>query len=363
MGMRKEKEGTLKDGREVTKYTLINRTNLQVSFYDLGAVITNLWMPDRDGNLDDIVLGYDNPEAYAVNVPSFGAPVGRYANRISNGKITVGGKEYLLDQNNGTNCLHGGRLRFNHMMYQAQYKKGEGEQSLCFSRRSPDGEQGFPGNLDYSITYTLTNDNELIIEYRAVSDQDTVINLTNHSYFNLGPGGHLCKSVLEEEVMIHSERYTPLNENLVPTGEFLPVQGTPLDFRNYKKLGADLVTDPSSPDYLPGYDHNYVLRDNPENVIQEAALLRDKRTGRLMRVLTDRPGLQLYTAPKLREAGGKEGMDYGPSSAVCFESQAFPNAVNTPGFPSPLLHAGEEFYSKTVYQFLNFRGDSLIPEA
>lgn len=350
MGIVKEVIGTIEEGKAVTRYTLENQNGMKVSFLDLGAVMVNLWVPDREGHLDDIVHGYDDLASYLINVPSFGAPIGRYANRISEGKITINKKEYMLDQNDETNCLHGGKLRYNHLMYEAEYSNDNEKEEIAFFRLSPDGEQGFPGNMNYGITYCLTDNNELILEYVAVSDQDTVVNMTNHSYFNLGPGGHKCKSVLNQEVMIHSEHYTPVNDILVPTGDIVPVKGTPMDFTCFKPLGRDLNPEEQSTDYFPGYDHNFML-DNPDREMKEAAWLRDWESGRTMRVLTDQPGLQMYTAPALIEPGGKQGVTYGPSSAVCFESQNFPNAVNTPGFPDGILRAGEIYHTVTVYQF------------
>lgn len=354
MGIRKEQTGTMREGKPVTKYTLENQNGIQASFYDLGAVMTNLWVPDREGKREDIVLGYDDVTGYLINVPSFGAPIGRYANRISDGRFTLNGREYKLDRNDGTNCLHGGYLRYNHLFYTVECEQEEGAQKLIFSRRSPDGEQGFPGNLDYSISYTLTDRNELIIQYDAVSDQDTIINMTNHSYFNLGRGGHRCGDVLGHQVRIYAKQYTPTDEEHLPTGEILPVEGTPFDFTQYRKLGDVIVSDPASPDYFPGYDHNYILGAGPEQDIRLAAQLRCPDTGRQMEVLTDRPGIQFYTAPTLEEPDGKEQTEYGSSAAVCFESQSYPNAINMPSFPSPVLRAGEEYSTTTIFRFSVF---------
>lgn len=350
MSMKKEVFGVTKDGKTVTKYILENKNGLRMAFLDLGAVITNIWMKDRDGNVDDIVHGYDTVAGYEVNEPSFGAPVGRCANRISDGHFFINGTEYKLDQNDATNCLHSGFLRFNHLMYETEYEMGEGEDCLIFSRLSPDGEQHFPGNFEYSITYRLTDGDELLIEYDGVSDADTVVNMTNHSYFNLGKGGHTCHTVLEQEVKIFSDSYTPLNELLYPTGDICPVNGTPLDFHEFKRLGRDIVPDRNRPDYFKGYDHNFIL-ENPEEEVVKAAIYRAPDTGRQMTVSTNQPGIQMYTAPELSGEQGKEGVIYGPSSAVCFESQNYPNAVNTPGFPDAVLKAGESYHHVTVFHF------------
>lgn len=350
MSMKKEVFGHTKDGQEVTRFILENSNGMRAAFLDLGAVVSNLWVPDRDGKLEDVVHGYDTVHGYEVNVPSFGAPVGRCANRISEGHFFIDGKEYRLDQNDGTNCLHSGYLRFNHLMYEAEYEKGEGEECLTFSRVSPDGEQHFPGNFTYSITYRLTDNDELIIEYEGVSDQDTVVNMTNHSYFNLGKGGHKCSTVLDQEVKIYADQYTPVSEKLVPTGDICPVKGTPYDFTDFKVIGTDVVSDKDSPDYFKGYDNNYVL-EHPKGEVVEALIYRAPSTGRQMQVFTDQPGIQMYTAPELLEEGGKEGMTYGPSSAICFESQNYADAVNIPAFPDVILRAGETYRHVTVFRF------------
>lgn len=348
--MNKEIFGKTKDGREVTRYILENANGMRVGFLDLGAVITNIWVKDRDGNVDDVVHGYDTVQGYEVNVPSFGAPVGRCANRISDGHFFINGTEYKLDQNDVTNCLHSGYLRYNHLMYEAEYEKGDGEEVLTFSRVSPDGEQHFPGNFTYSITYRLNDADELIIEYDGVSDADTVVNMTNHSYFNLGPGGHKGKSILSHEVKIFAEKYTPLTELLYPSGEIASVEGTKLDLRQFQQIGKEVVSDKNAPDYFKGYDHNFIL-DHPTGEVVEAAIYRVPENGRMMTVLTDQPGIQMYTAPELSGEQGKDGVVYGPSSAVCFESQNYPNAVNTPGFPSAILKAGEPYRHVTVFRF------------
>lgn len=353
MSMKKEQFGITKEGKEVTKYTLENANGLKVAFIDLGAAITNIWMADRDGNVEDIVHGYDTVQEYEVNVPSFGAPVGRCANRISDGCFVLNGKEYKLDQNDETNCLHSGYLRYNHLMYEAEYEADEAEESITFSRMSPDGEQNFPGNFSYSIKYRLTDADELIIEYSGVSDEDTIVNMTNHSYFNLGKGGHKNSTILDHEVQIHSKEYTPVNELLYPTGEICTVEGTPFDFREFKVLGTDVVSDENAPDYFEGYDHNYVLEHEKGEVV-EAVVCRAPSTGRMMKVFTDQPGVQMYTAPQLDGESGKEGVIYGPSSAVCFETQNYANAINTPGFPSPILKAGDEYRHVAIFQFSTY---------
>lgn len=350
MSMKKETFGHSKEGKTVTRYILENNNGMKAAFLDMGAVISNIWLPDKNGNIDDIVHGYDKVEKYEVNTPSFGAPIGRCANRISGGRFTMNGKEYILDQNDDTNCLHGGFLRYNYQMYDVDYEAGEGEEILTFSRVSPDGEQHFPGTFTYSISYHLTDLNELIIHYHGVSGADTIVSMTNHSYFNLGKGGHTCHDVLDHEVKILAHHYTPSNELHLPTGEIADVKGTVWDFTEFKKLGAQVVTDESSPDYFLGYDDNFVL-DHPAGEMSLAAVYRVLETGRQMEVFTDLPGMQLYTAPEMIEEDGKDGMTYGTSSAVCFESQTFPNAMNTPSFPDIILRAGEEYDHTTIFRF------------
>lgn len=241
MSIVKSKFGINKDGQEVTKYTLKNKNGMEVSFIDLGAVITNIIVPDRAGVFEDIALGYGEVAPYEVNMPSFGAPIGRYSNRISDAKFILNGKEYQLDQNDSTNCLHGGFQRYNCCMYSVKYEEFEEEDKIIFSRHSPDGEQGFPGSLDYSVTYILDDDDELIIGYQAVCDSDTIVNFTNHSYFNLGKGGHKCPDVLNQEVQIEADYYTPVNDILVPIGELKELAGTALDFRNLRNLRMALA--------------------------------------------------------------------------------------------------------------------------
>lgn len=351
MGMQKEQFGTTKDGKTVTRYILENANGMRVGLIDLGAVITNIWVPDRDGKMEDVVHGYDSVQAYEVNVPSFGAPVGRCANRISGGRCSIGGREYELDHNDGENCLHSGYLRYNHLMYEAEYKQQEdGSEWLCFSRLSPDGEQSLPGNFSYSISYCLTDGNELVIKYEGVSDKDTVVNMTNHSYFNLGKGGHKGKTIFDHEVKLFSDKYMPVNDQLYPTGEICDVEGTPFDFREFKRIGKDIVSDKDSPHYFKGYDHNFVLEHEKGEVVRAAAC-RVPSSGRQLVVLTDQPGIQMYTAPELSGEAGKDGVIYGPSSAVCFEAQNYPNAVNTPEFPDIILKAGEPYRQVTIFRF------------
>ena len=355
MSIVKSDFGVNKNGDKVTKYTLKNKNGIQVSFIDIGAVITNIIVPDRDGVFEDIALGYDKPAPYEVNLPSFGAPIGRYSNRISNAKFMLNGKEYKLDANDNTNCLHGGKLRYNCCMYDVEYEEGEFEDKISFTRFSPDGEQGFPGNLTLTITYILDDDDELIINYYAVCDEDTIVNLTNHSYFNLGKGGHKCPDVLNQEVQIEADYYTPVNDVLVPSGEIKELAGTALDFREFKKLKDGIGKADAQGNIVTEYDYNFVLRkSNDDKEVRKVAQFRDTTTGRLLEVFTDQPGMQLYTAGTFDEDNCKDGMHYKNFCGACFETQNFPNAINTEGFPNAVLKAGDEYKSMTVFRFKAF---------
>lgn len=350
MGILREDFGVTKGKEKVTKYTLVNQNGMKVSMIDFGAVITNLWVPDKDGVLEDVALGFDTVEDYEVNKPAFGAIVGRVANRISNASFSLNGKKYSLDQNDETNCLHGGFSRFEHFMYQAECQEEEGAASVSFTRLSKDMEQGFPGNLTVTITYTLNDANDLMIDYYAVSDEDTVINLTNHCYFNIGKGGHQCRNVLDQTLQVFADAYTPVNEILVPTGEIRPVENTALDFRSPCRIGERIGEAKPDESVVAGYDHNYVLGQE-EGEIVKAAIYSDKDSGRVMEIFTDFPGVQVYTAAELTAENGKENTSYGNFGGICFETQNYPDAVNRPEFPDATLRAGEEYQRTAVFHF------------
>ncbi|MCD7824678.1 MAG: galactose mutarotase [Clostridiaceae bacterium] len=350
MSIRTEIFGKTKTGETVTKYTLQNQNGMEASFLDLGAIVVNLFAPDKNGVLEDVVLGYDTVEQYEVNKPAFGAVVGRCANRIANASFVLNNEQYKLDQNDETNCLHGGFNRYEHQMYQAEYQEGIGEDSITFSRISPDMEQGFPGELTYAVTYTLNDANELMVQYYAVSDQDTVVSLTNHTYFNIGVGGHKHKDVLDFELQVFSDTYTPLNAIHIPTGELRKVDGTALDFRKPHIIGERTGRETPDDSVVLGYDHNYVLGHGDGEIVK-AAVCRDLSSGRTLEVYTDFPGVQVYTAVELANQEGKDHTSYGSSAGICFETQNFANAVNTPHFPSPILAAGEEYDQISIFRF------------
>lgn len=351
MSLKKEAFGVTTKGEKVTKYTLENANGMKVSLLDFGAIVQALYVPDKNGTLADVVLGFEDILGYEDNGSCVGAFVGRNANRIGGAKVTISGKEYQLEKNDGENNLHGGMPGFHRVMYEMEYFEEEGSQSIEFSRLSPHMEQGFPGNLDVTVTYTLTEDNEFAIEYHAVSDQDTIVNLTNHSYFNLK--GHASGDAGKHMVQILADEFVPTNKELIPDGTILPVKNTPMDFNVMKPVEQDIEADYQPIIFAGGYDHNYVLHTT-EDELAKVCEVYEPESGRAMEVFTDLPGMQFYAANFLAEPKyGKEGKVYGKRDGLCFETQFFPNACNVPNFKSSLLKAGQEFESATIYRFFN----------
>ena len=342
--------GKTSSGNSATLFTFTNDSNMSVSFTDYGANIVSVCVPDKNGKTEDVVLGYDDVKGYEEDTNHLGAFVGRYANRIGKGTFELNGTKYALTLNDNGNCLHGGKNSFSKFMHEYEINEDDESISITFSRLSPDMEQGFPGNLDYSVTYTLTNDNELIIEYFAVSDKDTIVNFTNHSYFNLA--GQASGSILDHEVWIDSEAFTPTDSLLIPTGDVVSVAGTPLDFRTEKPIGRDINADYEALKIAGGYDQNFVLKTQPEDATF-VATLRDPKSGRKMEVYTDLPGIQMYTGNFLSTTTGKGGRPYTKNEGVCFETQYYPNACNIPSFPFKPIKADEEYNTITVYKFTN----------
>lgn len=341
--------GTTKNGEEATIYTMTNSKGMKVSVTDFGANIVSIIVPDRNGNFADVALGYDDIRGYENNKPGFGSLIGRYANRIAGASFELNGKVYKLQKNEGENTLHGGEPGYNRVMYETEIFEEEDMVSVEFSRLSPDNEQGFPGNLDITVTYSLTENNELVIEYHAVSDKDTIVNLTNHSYFNLA--GHNSRTILNHKVWINASKFTPTDNNLVPTGEIRDVEGTPMDFRTLKRIGENINDNYEPLIQAGGYDHNYVLEINPGEVTKVAELV-DEASGRVMEVFTDKPGMQFYTSNMLSPVKyGKDGAEYGLRAGVCFETQHFPNACNIKTFPDSVLRAGQNYNYVTIYKF------------
>lgn len=345
MSIRVEAFGTTKDGQQVKKYILENGKGMKAVVLNLGAGLAELWVPDQDGALRDVVWGYEKAEDYEVNGPDFGAIVGRNANRIGGAVITIAGKDYTLAKNNGENNLHSGPD-----MYFARMWKGivADDNKVEFSLYSPDGDQGYPGNADITVSYTLTDDGELQIAYQGKADQDTIFNLTNHSYFNLD--GQESDSVLEQKVWLDADAFTPGDAGLIPTGEIRDVTGTPMDFRTEHMIGERIDADYEPLKQAGGYDHNYVLKNEGKYAL--CGKLISQKSGICMEVSTDLPGIQIYSANFLEnEKGGKEGRTYGRRSAICFESQYFPDACHHENFQSPIVKAGEVYRTKTGYRF------------
>lgn len=341
--------GKTKSGEEATLYTLSNNNGMKVSITDFGVNIVSIIVPDREGKFDDVALGFNSISGYEENRPFLGSFIGRCANRISGAKFELNGKVYTLQKNERENNLHSGVPGYNKVMYETEVYEEEDMISLEFSRLSPHMEQGFPGNLDITVTYSLTENNELVIEYHAVSDKDTVVNLTNHSYFNLS--GHDSGSILDHKVWIKANQFTPTNDELIPTGELRDVAGTPLDFRTLKRIGDNINDDYEPLKQAGGYDHNFVLDISRDEVTKVAELV-DEASGRVMEVFTDCPGMQLYTGNMLSSVeDGKDGARYGKRAGVCFETQHFPNACNIKSFPSSILKAGEGYEFVTIYKF------------
>ena len=337
--------GQMPDGQKVTLYELTNEHGLSAGVIDYGAILVSLHVPDRDGKMADIVLGFDNLDSYLKRNPLFGATVGRYANRIAHASFTLDGTEYKLTANAGKNHIHGGRSkRFDKVMWKGQTFRNNEEVGVRLKYLSKDGDEGFPGNLDCVVTYTLTKMNELKISYEATTDKPTIVNLTNHSYFNLAGAGH--GDVLGHEIKINADFYTPSDKALIPTGEIHNVEGTPLDFTEPKTIGARI----GELKQTRGYDHNYVLKNSSGSLVP-AARVYEPKSGRIMEVHTTEPGMQFYTANGMRGINGKDGKIYNRHYGFCLETQHFPDSPNKPHFPSVVLRPGQQFRSMTVFAF------------
>jgi aldose 1-epimerase len=338
---------TTYQGREISLYTLKNKSGLVAQITNYGAIIVSLIVPDRNGKMADIVQGYDNISYYLQgNGPFMGAVCGRCANRIANGKFTLNGKEYVLAVNNGPNHLHGGVKGFDKVVWKVVHTT---ENTLQLEYLSKDGEEGYPGNLKVSVIYTLTDQNELWIDYSATTDRSTPVNLTSHSYFNMAGEG--SGDVLNQQLMINAKFFTPVDDTSAPTGEIKMVMGTPMDFTTSRPIGQYIHEDDEQLRFGAGYDHNWVL-DHPYGKLGLAAIARDPVSGRTMEIYTTQPGLQLYTANWVDGEKGKDGKIYGKRWAFCLETQHFADAVNKPHFPSVILNPGEEYRQSTIHRFL-----------
>jgi aldose 1-epimerase len=338
-------------GKPVEAVTLKNGHGLEVQAISYGAIITSIKVPDRAGKTADVVLGFDQPDQYWADPPPpyFGAIVGRYGNRIAKGKFSLDGKTYTLATNNGVNHLHGGNKGFDKVLWAITTKDSPEGSSAIFTRTSPDGEEGYPGTLQVRITYTLTEKNELIVDYHATTDKATPVNLTQHSYFNLAGEG--SGDILGHQLTIDADRYTPVDDTLIPTGELASVQGTPFDFRQPTAIGARIEQKNAQLTNGKGYDHNWVLNRKGTG-LQHAARLTDPKSGRTMDVATTEPGVQFYTGNFLDGTiKGKGGHVYGHRGALCLETQHFPDSPNQPKFPSTILQPGKTYESRTVFTF------------
>ena len=339
--------GTTKDGQAVDLYTLTNANGVVARIITYGALLTELHVPDKAGTMADVVLGFKTLAQYESDQPYFGATIGRVANRIAKGKFKLGGQEYTLATNNGPNHLHGGLKGFDKRVWKAQPVSVGGVPAVRFTYVSADMEEGYPGALTATVTYTLTHSNELHLDYTATTDKPTIVNLTNHSYFNLAGEGQ--GTILDHELTIMADRYTPVDDTLIPTGEIASVRGTVMDFNRATPIGARIAEVPGP---APGgYDHNYVL-SHGGGVLAMSATVRDPKSGRVMDVLTSEPGIQLYTGNFLDGSlTGKAGVAYQKHFGFCLETQHFPDSINQPAFPPVVLQPGRTFKSTTVYRF------------
>jgi aldose 1-epimerase len=341
--------GRMPDGKAVEVYTLRNARGMEVRAITYGAIIQSIRVPDRSGQLGDVTLGYDSLSGYLTDSPYFGAVVGRYANRIARGRFTLGGKTYQLATNNGLNHLHGGLKGFDKVVWEAKsFQRGD-TAGVEFQHTSPDGDEGYPGTLHVSVTYTLTPNNQLEVEYRAKTDRATPVNLSQHSYFNLaGEGsGDILGHILE----VDADRYTPVDSTLIPTGELASVRNTPFDFRTPTAIGARINQPDTQLKYGKGYDHNFVLNRSGPGLVH-AVRVEDPKTGRTLDISTTEPGLQFYSGNFLDGTiKGKAGHVYAHRSALVLETQHFPDSPNHPNFPSTILRPGKEYQSRTVFAF------------
>ena len=344
--MQKQSFGKTEDGQPVDLYILTNKNGMEAAITNYGGTVVSLKVADRSGKFEDVVLGYDDLDGYATGKAYIGATVGRYANRIAHATFTLDSSTYSLAKNDGDNHLHGG---FNKRVWTAKDVSSSAGQALELTYLSKDGEEGFPGNLPVKVVYTLTDQNELRIDYTATTDKDTVLNLTNHAYFNLAGQGN--GDILQQQIMIKADRFTPIDATSIPTGELRSVKGTPFDFTNSTAIGTRIDQDDPQLKLGRGYDHNWVLNNGTPASLFLGAQAYDQHSGRVLEVLTTEPGIQLYTGNFLDGIHGKDGKVYNRRYAFCLETQHFPDSPNHPNFPSAELKPGQHFQSTTVYKF------------
>lgn len=347
--MRKEVFGRTPDGEIVELYTLTNTKGMEVRLTNYGGIVVSLRVPDRQGQFDDVVLGFDRLEDYLKGHPYFGAIIGRYANRIAGGRFVLNGVSYQLTLNEGQNHLHGGQKGFDKVVWKARPVRSARGVGVRLSYVSRDGEEGYPGNLSVTVTYLLTEENELRIEYTATTDRDTIVNLTHHSYFNLAGQGR--RDILDHLLQINAHYFTPIDANLIPTGEIRFVRGTPFDFTQLTPIGARIEEPDEQLRFGRGYDHNWVLA-GPPGALRLAARVVEPNSGRVLEVWTTEPGLQFYSGNFLDGTiTGKEGRVYRHRYGFCLEPQHFPDSPNKPHFPSVILRKGARYQTTTVYKF------------
>jgi len=345
--------GQLADGSEVTLVTLSNSNGIEVDVISYGGIITRMLTPDAAGQLGDIVLGLDTLEDYVKSSPYFGALIGRYGNRIAGGKFSLDGKTYQLATNDGENHLHGGVQGFDKKNWDMAPFVTDHSAGVALSLTSPDGDQGYPGTLNVKVTYELNNENRLDMRFRATTDKPTVVNLTQHSYFNLAGHG----DILGHRLMLNADTFTPVRAGLIPTGEFRPVDGTPFDFRKPKPIGQDIGADDEQLQLGQGYDHNFVLDREPDDKLVLAARVTDPESGRVLEVLTTEPGVQFYSGNFLDGSLHGKGRVFEHRSGFCLEPQHYPDSPNHPDFPSTTLMPGDTYHTRIVYRFSTHNGD------
>ncbi len=348
-GVSKSAFGKTADGQAVDIFTLTNIKGAEARIINYGGILVSLKMPDRSGKLEDIVLGYDSMDGYNKNSPYLGALIGRYANRIAKGKFKLNGHEYTLAVNNGENHLHGGLKGFDKVIWQATPLNGKNGPALKLTYVSKDGEEGYPGTLSVTVTYTLTNDTSLRIDYSATTDKTTIVNLTHHSYFNLAGAG--SGDILQHEVTINASRFTPTDAGSIPTGELRSVKNTPMDFTKATAIGARINQDDEQLKLAKGYDHNWLLNRRAAAGLTLAATAYDPGSGRFMQMLTSEPGVQFYSGNYLDGSTGKGGKSYTVRTGFCFEAQHYPDSPNKPSFPSVVLRPGAVYRQTTIYKF------------
>src|SRR5216684_3986313 len=345
----KEGFGKTPDGQDADIYTLTNSGGAEVKITNYGGIVTSLRVPDRNGKLDDIVLGFDNLDAYLKGHAYFGAIIGRYGNRIAKGRFTLHGVEYKLAVNNGENHLHGGTKGFDKVVWNAKPRKVANGAALELTYLNKDGEEGYPGNLSVKVIYTLTNANELKIEYWATTDKDTVVNLTSHSYFNLSGQGN--GDILNHQLLINAQRFTPTDAGSIPTGELKSIKGTPFDFTSAFRIGDRINDDDQQLKFGKGYDHNFLLNGR-RGTLRQAAVVYESTSGRSMEIWTTEPGIQFYSGNFLDGTlTGKNGKVYQQRYGFCLETQHFPDSPNHPSFPTTVLRRGQQYHTITIHKF------------